>query len=79
MSKCVSTTLQAKISSGGPLSNAEVVRDLHRNAGQPDQNSSERQIHEAIVHHLAAELAALQWIEKAAAAQKLANLLKAVT
>ena len=28
---------EAKINSGDPLSIAEVVRDLHRNAGQPDQ------------------------------------------
>ena len=28
---------QAKINSGDPLAIAEVVRDLHRNAGQPDQ------------------------------------------
>ena len=28
---------EAKIDSGDPRSIAEVVRDLHRNAGQPDQ------------------------------------------
>ncbi len=37
---------EAKINSGDPLSIAEVVRDLHRNAGQPDQSFSERQIYE---------------------------------
>ena len=35
---------EAKINSGDPLAIAEVVRDLHRNAGQPDQSFSERQI-----------------------------------
>ncbi|MEQ9122478.1 MAG: CarD family transcriptional regulator, partial [Alphaproteobacteria bacterium] len=38
---------EAKINSGDPVSIAEVVRDLHRNAGQPDQSYSERQIYEA--------------------------------
>ena len=33
-----------KINSGDPVSIAEVVRDLHRNVGQPDQSFSERQI-----------------------------------
>jgi CarD family transcriptional regulator len=36
---------EAKINSGDPLAIAEVVRDLHRNAGQPDQSFSERQIY----------------------------------
>ncbi len=31
---------EAKINSGDPLAIAEVVRDLHRNAGQPDQSFS---------------------------------------
>ena len=35
---------EAKINSGDPVSIAEVVRDLHRNANQPDQSYSERQI-----------------------------------
>ena len=38
---------EAKINSGDPLAVAEVVRDLHRNSGQPDQSFSERQIYEA--------------------------------
>ena len=50
---------EAKINSGDPLAIAEVVRDLHRNAGQPDQSFSERQIYEAAMDRLAAELGAL--------------------
>ncbi|MBN8926433.1 MAG: CarD family transcriptional regulator, partial [Rhodospirillales bacterium] len=50
---------EAKINSGDPLAIAEVVRDLHRNAGQPDQSFSERQIYEQAMDRLAAELAAL--------------------
>ena len=46
---------EAKINSGDPVSIAEVVRDLHRNAGQPDQSYSERQIYEAALDRLARE------------------------
>lgn len=70
---------EAKINSGDPLSIAEVVRDLHRNAGQPDQSFSERQIYEAAMDRLAAELAALDRTEKTAAATKLADYLKTIT
>jgi CarD family transcriptional regulator len=66
----------AKINSGDPLSIAEVVRDLHRNAGQPDQSFSERQIYEAAMDRLAAELGALDQIEKPAAMTKLADYLR---
>ena len=70
---------EAKINSGDPLAIAEVVRDLHRNAGQPDQSFSERQIYEAAMDRLAAELAALERIDKSAAAQKLVDFLKTIT
>ena len=69
---------EAKINSGDPLAIAEVVRDLHRNAGQPDQSFSERQIYEAAMDRLAAELAALDKTDKATAAEKLANFLKTI-
>jgi len=69
---------EAKINSGDPLAIAEVVRDLHRNAGQPDQSFSERQIYEAAMDRLAAELGALERIDKAAASLKLAEFLKTV-
>lgn len=69
---------EAKINSGDPLAIAEVVRDLHRNAGQPDQSFSERQIYEAAMDRLAAELAALERIDKAAASVKLVEFLKTV-
>lgn len=49
---------EAKINSGDPISIAEVVRDLHRNAGQPDQSYSERQIYEAALERLVREYAA---------------------
>ena len=69
---------EAKINSGDPLAIAEVVRDLHRNAGQPDQSFSERQIYEAAMERLAAELAALDKTDKPTAATKLTDFLKTV-
>ncbi|MBV9654930.1 MAG: CarD family transcriptional regulator [Acetobacteraceae bacterium] len=69
---------EAKINSGDPLAIAEVVRDLHRNAGQPDQSFSERQIYEAAMDRLAAELAALDQTDKVTAATKLVDFLKTV-
>ena len=42
----------------------EVVRDLHRNAGQPDQSYSERQIYRSALDRLARELAAVERIDK---------------
>ena len=69
---------EAKINSGDPMAIAEVVRDLHRNAGQPDQSFSERQIYEAAMDRLAAEMAALDGTDKATAAAKLADYLKTI-
>ena len=69
---------EAKINSGDPLAIAEVVRDLHRNAGQPDQSFSERQIYEQAMDRLAAELAALDQTDKLTAATKLSEFLKTV-
>ena len=68
---------EAKINSGDPVSIAEVVRDLHRNVGQPDQSFSERQIYEAALDRLACELAAVEKIDKDRAAEKLEELLTA--
>ena len=69
---------EAKIISGDPLAIAEVVRDLHRNAGQPDQSFSERQIYEAAMDRLAAELGALDNTDKAAAMTKLSDYLRTI-
>ena len=68
---------EAKINSGDPVSIAEVVRDLHRNADQPDQSYSERQMYQAALDRLAREVAALERIDEDAAAMKLEQLLKA--
>ncbi len=67
---------EAKINSGDPVSIAEVVRDLHRNAGQPDQSYSERQIYESALDRLMRELAAVERIDEEAATKKLEKILK---
>ncbi len=46
---------QAKIASGDPASIAEVVRDLFRNTGQPEQSYSERQIYQAALDRFVRE------------------------
>ena len=69
---------EAKINSGDPLAIAEVVRDLHRNAGQPDQSFSERQIYEAAMDRLAAELGALDKTDKQTAITKLTDFLNSI-
>lgn len=68
---------EAKINSGDPVSIAEVVRDLHRNANQPDQSYSERQIYEAALERLARELAAVEKIDEQAATERLEKMLRA--
>ncbi|WP_298727523.1 CarD family transcriptional regulator [uncultured Ferrovibrio sp.] len=68
---------EAKINSGDPVSIAEVVRDLHRNAGQPDQSYSERQIYESALDRLMRELAAVERIDEETATKKLEKILKA--
>ena len=68
---------EAKINSGNPVSIAEVVRDLHRNADQPDQSYSERQIYQAAFDRLVRELAAVEEIDEDAASQQLETVLQA--
>ncbi|MBF0561085.1 MAG: CarD family transcriptional regulator [Alphaproteobacteria bacterium] len=68
---------EAKINSGDPVSIAEVVRDLHRSATQPEQSYSERQIYEQALERLACELAAVEQIDTGAATEKLEKLLVA--
>ena len=68
---------QAKINSGDPVAIAEVIRDLHRNASQPDQSYSERQIYEAAMERLARELAAVEKIGDDVATERLEKVLQA--
>ena len=68
---------EAKLNSGDPVSIAEVVRDLHRNVGQPDQSYSERQMYEAALDRLAREFAAVDNTDTEQAANKLEDVLRA--
>jgi len=68
---------EVKINSGDPRSIAEVVRDLYRNAGQPDQSFSERQMYQAALDRLAREFAAVERIPEDVATQRLEAMLKA--
>ena len=68
---------EAKINSGDPISIAEVVRDLHRNAGQPDQSYSERQIYQAAFDRLMREFAAVEKIDDDTAVEQLETVLQA--
>lgn len=67
---------EAKINSGNPVSIAEVLRDLHRNADQPDQSYSERQIYQSALERLSRELAAVEKIDEDKAQEKLESVLQ---
>ena len=67
---------ELKINSGEPGSIAQVVRDLHRNVGQPDQSFSERQIYEMALERLAGEVAALDSTNLGEAIEKLEQILR---
>jgi len=68
---------EAKINSGDPISIAEVVRDLFRNVGQPDQSFSERQIYEVALERLAGEFVAVDGVDKEKATEKIETVLQA--
>jgi len=66
---------EAKINSGDLISIAEVVRDLHRGEGQPEQSYSERQLYEAAIDRMAREVAAADGVSEDAAVKKLESVL----
>src|SRR5260370_37558211 len=68
---------QAKIASGDPGSIAEVVRDLYRNTGQPEQSYSERNIYQAALDRLVREFSAVERIDKNTATHRREQLLTA--
>jgi CarD family transcriptional regulator len=51
---------ETKINSGDINAIAEVVRDLYRSEGQPEQSYSERQLYEAALDRMVREIAAVQ-------------------
>jgi CarD family transcriptional regulator len=66
---------EAKINSGDLVSIAEVVRDLHRASGQPEQSYSERQLYEAALARMAREVAAVEKIDENAAVKRVEGAL----
>ncbi len=68
---------QAKIASGDPASIAEVVRDLFRNTGQPEQSYSERQIYQAALDRFVREYAAVERIDETTATRRIEQMLAA--
>src|SRR5215467_2125648 len=68
---------EQKINSGDPGSIAEVVRDLYRNVGQPEQSYSERQIYQAALDRLVREFAAVEKIDEGTATRRLEQMLSA--
>jgi CarD family transcriptional regulator len=60
-----------KIGSGDPIALAEVARDT-RKGGESHQSFSERQLHEQALDRLAAELAAIEGIDKTTALARFA-------
>ena len=62
---------EAKINSGDLVSIAEVVRDLHRASGQPEQSYSERQLYEAALDRLSREIAAVQRVTETEAVKEI--------
>ncbi len=70
---------EAKINSGNLVQVAEVVRDLYRNADQPDQSYSERQIYQSALERLVRELAAIDRVVEEKAQEKLEGILSAAS
>ncbi len=66
---------EAKINSGDLVSIAEVVRDLHRATGQPEQSYSERQLYEAALARMAREVAAVERIDEVTAVKRVEGAL----
>ena len=66
---------EQKINSGDLISIAEVVRDLHRGEDQPKQSYSERQLYEAAIERMTREVAAVEGLDDAKAAQRMVEAL----
>jgi CarD family transcriptional regulator len=67
---------EAKINSGDLMLIAEVVRDLHRAEGQPEQSYSERQIYESALERMAREVGAIEELDNNAAMERVGIALK---
>ncbi|GHU12354.1 CarD family transcriptional regulator [Alphaproteobacteria bacterium] len=68
---------ESKINSGNPISIAQVVRDLHRSASQPEHSYSERQIYQEALCRLMREYAAVEQIDEKQAMENIEKALAA--
>lgn len=68
---------ETKINSGDPNSLVEVIRELYRHEGQPEQSYSERQLYQVAIKRLARELAAIEAIDETKAITKVEKVLSA--
>lgn len=66
---------EAKINSGDLVAIAEVVRDLYRGEGQPEQSYSERQIYESALDRLAREVGAVEELDTEGALKRVEGAL----
>ena len=66
---------ETKINSGDPVAVAEVVRDLYRPAGQPEQSYSERQMYEAALDRLVTEFSLVEKLDLGAATERIEAVL----
>ena len=66
---------EAKINSGDLVAIAEVVRDLHRASGQPEQSYSERQLYEQALARMAREVAAVERTDEPTAVKRVEGML----
>ena len=66
---------EQKINSGDLVSIAEVVRDLHRASGQPEQSYSERQLYEAALARMAREVAVVERTDEQTAVKRVEGML----
>lgn len=67
---------ESKINSGNPIAIAEVVRDLHRSATQPEHSYSERQIYQEALDRLMREYAVVEEIDELQARSHLEKVLQ---
>src|ERR1700722_18514421 len=66
---------EAKIDSGDLVSIAEVVRDLHRAGGQPEQSYSERQLYEKALARRAREVDPVEKTDEPTAVKRVEGML----
>ena len=67
---------ERKINSGDIIAISEVIRDLHRNVGNPDRSYSERVIYEAAYERFVTEASIVKKVTREAFEEQFGHLLK---